>query len=228
MTRRPLHNFVVAATLVLLGARGYSQEPQAPDWLVIPGERVGPITAETSAASLEAAFGVENVRRTEINVGEGLKVPGSVVFPDDAARRIEVVWADASRNTPTEVRINGESSLWETAEGISLGSSLRDIERLNGFPFRLTGFAFDYAGTIVDCGHGRLKMLGCSAADDIEQAPRSRLLTLRLAASDAATATREYRQVLGDRTFSSGHPAMQVLNPRVYQMIVLLRSRPND
>jgi len=37
---------------------------------------------------------------------------------------------------------------------------------------------------------------------------------------EATHATREYQAILGDRYFSSGHPAMQKLNPRVYEMIV--------
>ena len=32
----------------------------------------------------------------------------------------------------------------------------------------------------------------------------------------------EYSEVIGERDFSSGHPAMQALNPSVYEMIVFL------
>jgi hypothetical protein len=110
--------------------------------------------------------------------------------------------------------------VWQTAEGISLGSTLREIEHLNGFPFKLTGFAFDYAGTIIDCGRGLLTMVGCSVADDFKRAQQDRLVVIRLRPEVTATGAPEYRQVQGDRPFSSGHPAMQALNPRVYQMIV--------
>jgi hypothetical protein len=203
---------VLLAIVALVSAAGHCQ-PSDMDWLIVPGERVGPITAETSEASLHALFGAEHIRRTDVQLGEGTTTPGTVIFPDDAGRRMEIVWSDSARAVPKEIRLTGGSSMWRTAEGISLGSTLRDIERLNRFPFRLLGFAWDYAGTIVDCGRGRLTMLGC-------QQPR--WLIVRLTPDRTAMDQPEYNQVLGDRVFSSGHPAMQSLNPRVYQMVVAI------
>lgn len=189
------------------------------DWLIVPGERVGPITPTTSEKLLETFFGPENVERTDMYVGEGFTEPGSAVYPRDASRRIEVVWTDDARTTPREVRLTGNSTNWSTREGISLGSTLKEIEHLNGWPFRLVGFAFDYGGTITGCGHGRLRMLGCVDRDGTIQ---GRLVILRLAPSAEGRALPQYREVIGDKDFSSGHPAMQTLNPSVYQMIVFL------
>ena len=207
----------VFALLTLVGADAYSQQPEQ-DWLIIPGERVGPITAETSDASIDALFGPNNVQRGDVYLGEGFTAAGTVVYPDDAARRVEIVWSDNARTTPKEIRLTGETSAWRTAEGLSLGSTLREIEHLNGFPFKLAGFGFDYGGTVVDCGRGQLMMVGCSG--DAARAPTGRLLVMRLRPGASAIAAPEYRQVVGDRVFSSGHPAMQALNPRVYQIIV--------
>jgi hypothetical protein len=204
-----------AILIALFSVSGHCQQPDA-DWLIVPGERVGAITAETSEAALHALFASEQIRRTDVHLGEGTTAPGTVIFPDDAERRIEIVWSDSARAAPKEIRLSGGSSRWRTAEGLSLGSTLKEIERLNRFPFRLVGFAFDYAGTIVDCGRGRLTMLGC---------PENRRLIVRLAPDSGTRDQPEYRQVLGDRVFSSGHPAMQSLNPRVYQMVVELRRR---
>ncbi|HSF16611.1 MAG TPA: hypothetical protein VLK65_13775 [Vicinamibacteria bacterium] len=195
-----------------------AQQPPT-DWLIVPGERVGRITATTSESELESLFGTDNVEPVDVHIGEGFTEPGAAVFPSDPSRRIEVVWRDEARTSPKELRLLGDSSQWRTSEGISLGSTLQDIERLNGFPFRLAGFAFDYGGTITDCGRGRLRMLGCSDRDGTIQ---GRLVVLRLNPSAESRARAEYRQVLGDRDFSSGHPAMQALNPRVYQMIVFV------
>jgi hypothetical protein len=129
-------------------------------------------------------------------------------------QRIEVVWRDDSHAGVKEVRLTGNATKWRTREGISLGSTLKEIERLNGSPFRLVGFAFDYSGTITDCEGGQLGVLG--------SARTVRLLILRLAPSDEARRRPEYGEVLGDRDFSSSNPAMQALNPSVYQMVVLL------
>jgi hypothetical protein len=209
----------VFALVALFNAVCYSQQAER-DWLIVPGKRVGPITVETSDASLEALFGTDNVQRGDVYLGEGFTAPGTVVYPNDATRRLEVVWSDSARTTPKEVRLSGESSVWRTAESISLGTTLSQIEQLNASPFKLAGFGFDYAGTVVDCDRGRLTMLGCSG--NSERALKGRLVVMRLRPGANATGAPEYRQVLGDHVFSSGHPAMQALNPRVYQMIVFM------
>jgi hypothetical protein len=38
---------------------------------------------------------------------------------------------------------------WRTAEGITIGTPLRELERFNRRPFRLAGFAVDGAGAVV-------------------------------------------------------------------------------
>lgn len=217
MNNRRLQLLLIAWILMHFTS-AQSQQPPS-DWLVVPGERVGPITATTSEAMLETLFGPENIERVDVHLGEGFTEPGTAVYPADATQRIEVVWRDDTRAAVKEVRLTGESSKWKTPEGISLGSTLKEIERLNGFPFRLAGFAFDYGGTITDCGRGRLRILGCA---DRHGVLRGRLVVLRLSPSVEAWRRPEYRLVLGDRNFSSGHPAMQTLNPSVYQMIVFV------
>jgi len=211
--------------MMLLLLCAASAQPIANDWLIVPGERVGPISASTSDAAVQDIFGVENVEAIDVQLGEGFSEPGTAVFPNDALKRIEIVWSDGNRSAPKEIRITGESSSWKTAEGVSLGSTLKEIEQLNGSPFRLLGFAFDYGGTITDCGRGRLLMLGCDSAGSTSQ---ERQIVLRLSPSAEARALLEYRQVIGDREFSSAHPAMQALNPRVYQMIVFISHDPQS
>ena len=207
---------VLIAACILGYVDGVPAQHATSDWLIVPGERVGSITAATSEATLITLFGAENVEPVDVYLGEGFTEPGAAVYPSDPTQRVEVVWRDDAHTGPKEVRLTGESSKWKTAEGISLGSTLQEIERLNGSPFRLAGFAFDYGGTITDCGAGRLSILGCVNRS------QARLVVLRLSPSGEARSRPDYRQVLGDRDFSSGHPAMQVLNPSVYQMIVSL------
>ena len=103
---------------------------------------------------------------------------------------------------------------------LSLGSTLRQIERLNGKPFRLTGFGWDYSGTVVDCNEGRLKEVGCVDPGEPSRGIQGRKLLVRLIPDDEKRINREYQAVLGDREFSSDHPAMQKLNPRIYEMVV--------
>lgn len=207
---------VMVAGFASLFTDAVAQQPPI-DWLIVPGERVGPITAGTSEAMLRSLFGPENVVPGNVYVGEGFSEPGAAVYPDDAMQYLEIIWQDNTRAAVRAVRLTGDSTRWHTAEGISLGSTLKEIEAQNGFPFRLFGFAWDYGGTVAGCGRGRLQLLGCTGDDGSRQ---TRSILLRLQPDVEARALPEYRQVLGEKEFSSGHPAMQALNPGVYQILV--------
>jgi hypothetical protein len=189
------------------------------DWQIVAGERVGLITKTTSELMLESLYQASNIQRTDVELGEGFTEPGTTLFADDPTRRIEILWDNEDRLMPRAIRLTGASSVWHTSEGLSLGSTLKEIDSLNGFPFRLMGFGWDYGGTFVDCGRGRLTFLGCRDSADGQQR-KARLITVRLGPVADARTKPEYLQVMGEKEFSSGHPAMQVLNPAIYQMII--------
>lgn len=195
------------------------------DWTIVPGQRFGPISLNTSEDKLRELFGAGNVHRENIGVGEGETEPGTVVFPN-TTRTLNVFWLDATtRDRIKEIHINGDKSVWKTDKGITLGTALKQLEKLNGRPFSLMGFAWDYAGTIVDCNGGRLKELGCVNPNDSARVLRGRTLLLRLAPTKSvenemtASERKAYKEVMGETVFSSAHPAMQRINPQVYTMI---------
>jgi hypothetical protein len=174
-------------------------------------------TAELDEAELIDRFRAENVVSQEIDVGEGFEEVGTVLFPTSAAERVEILWKNPdTKRMPRAVRIRGRTSRWHTSLGLTLGMTLRDVERLNRVPFRLLGFAWDYEGTVMSWGPGTLGERSPGACrvgarlrpdKDVWDAPSSRLLS----------------QVSGDREFSSGHPAMQELNPTVYEIWLQFR-----
>lgn len=186
------------------------------DWLIVPGERVGPLTASSSAADLIQAYGAENVRDESYPLGEGESEPGTVVFPDDVTKRMVILWNDLEKKQgPLAVRIDGPASLWKTAEGLGVGTTLKRVEELNGKPFRLYGFEWDYGGQLVDSNGGSLKDL---PHEDPEGGFRGGALLLTFQ-PDPPVAEKvpadQYAQVSGDSTFESSHPVMQALDPRV-------------
>lgn len=91
----------------------------ANDWLVVPGERIGPVRASTTKSELIVLFGAEVVKNGEINVGEGV-------------------------------------CRWKTPQGVSIGTTLKELEKLNGGPFKLAGFAWDYEGAIISWEEGKM------------------------------------------------------------------------
>lgn len=191
----------------------------AQNFTIVPGVSVGPITAATSEADLMRIFGKANVKRMQLDVGEGEVLPATAVFPNDPMRMASILWRDPdTRLHPESVRISGGRSLWKTDTGISLGTSLTTIEQLNGRPFIMTGFAWDYEGTVLHADGGKLSALGEFSGEEI----KGQTLMLRLAPAERFRLSAEYRSVMGDEGFFSDNAAMKMINPTVYQMIIEL------
>jgi len=177
--------------------------------------RVGPITLRTTRADLDRFFGEASVKDGTVNVGEGETSPGTFVYQDDPARVLAILWHNPfSPETPSTVSIcdqyRATTCRWRTASGITYGTTLKELEALNRRPFRLMGFAWDGHGTIVSWQGGWLE----------KEAKGCGRFMLRLTPEPDAVKTQEWRQVAGGTEFSSGHPAMQKLNPHVYDMLV--------
>ena len=168
----------------------------------------GPFTADLTEAKLVSIYGAANVRSGDVHFAEGLSEPGAVVFPDAPEDRIEVFWRDAAtRTNPRVIRVTGRQSRWRTRDGITIGSDLKAIERTNRRPFRLLGFGWDYGGTVMSWGAGQLALLDATPCR----------VRIRLTPPEGLA----FKELIGERQFSSGHPAMQKLNPRVYELLLL-------
>jgi hypothetical protein len=188
---------------------------QSNDWRIVPGERIGPIGRTSTLESLKQQFGAANVRSQSIIVSDdGIERASAMVYPDTPSRRLAVVWGEGdAAGHPALVIIcyrqeHGGACEWKTREGITLGTEMQRLERLNGRMFRMSGFGWDYGGGVTSWSGGQLEPL------------KSGGLGLQLE-PDPATATRQpavLHQVMGDHEFSTGHPAMQALHPRVWYL----------
>lgn len=176
------------------------------DTVIIPGERVGPITATTTRSDLSKLVDAAKLTDKQINVGEGETHPSTVVDLG-AERSLTVVWTDDTQTKPASVRELGPA--WKTPEGIGMGTSFNDLKTQLG-PFQFYGFAWDYSGTID------LKGTKLSKYDS--------LLILRINPSTEAVQTyaSDYQALTGDTLFSSDNPHLENLSPQVTDMIVLL------
>lgn len=183
-----------------------SSEVAAADWdtVIVPGERVGPVTAATTYADLVAIFGPEALQDGEIHLGEGFTTLGTVV-DSGRDRHFTVIWADDSRQQVIEVREFG--SAWTTPEGIGPGSSLTDLQRVLG-PFEFSGFGWDYGGTVL--------------LTDTALAAYDGLLFLRLQPDNWDAP--ELAEFIGDRPFAADNPALAALNLTVDTVVVRLEN----
>jgi hypothetical protein len=195
------------------------QAIEASDTLIVPGTRVGAITKSASYDSLRKLYGDRQVTPHLVEMGEGFVCHGSRISFEDGDS-LELTWADSAvRAGVTEVHINGQR--WQTKDGLRFAMTLAELERLNGQAFTLTGFGWDYGGTVLSWNGGALERT-------LPQNSDLRIL-VRLGPDPGdreLVSAQEWAQVSGDRDFSSAHPVMQKLNPRIYNLTVTLSDSP--
>ncbi|MCR4340124.1 MAG: hypothetical protein NUW01_09610, partial [Gemmatimonadaceae bacterium] len=118
-------------------------------WLFASDPADDAVHASDTEATLRARYGAGNLASERIHLGESQTVPGTVIFPNDSSRRLTVIWEDSvARTRPTRVTIGSRRTRWFVIPGVSIGTSLSELESLNGKPFKLFGFSWDYAGTV--------------------------------------------------------------------------------
>lgn len=162
-----------------------------------------PVRRGDTRASLIERMG-KDARVEEVAGPEGMDFDALVLWPDDPARRLEVIFMDDAMTERGSVRIYGEASDWRAA-GLGLGSTLAEVEARNGGPFTLMGFEWDYGGLVMDWLGGELERLpgGCRAgahmgyADETGEVPMS---------------------LVGDVELRSDLPAMRELQPEVAEL----------
>ena len=190
------------ATLILISI--FSVVTHAEDlWGVIPGHSFGKITKLTSFKSLQEIYGKNNVIHNNISIGEGEYRKGITIFPNEETKRAEILLN--KKGFPSRVQIYARKTLWHTSEGITINTSLKELEVINAKEFNMLGFGWDYSGTVVDWLAGNLSKYKGSLI--VRLKPKSR----------------NYSNILlGDKVISSKQKEMKILNPTVYQFSVNL------
>jgi hypothetical protein len=183
------------------------------EWHLDPRDSSAIIAAQSSEAELRERFGQGAIDATRIELGEGETAPGTLLFPRDSLRRTEIVWQDTvARRRPARIILRGDRSRWEVGPGISLSTSLSQLEQLNGRPFTLAGFGWDYAGVVTSWNGGALDSSLAGVKLYLDPGP-------------AQYESTPYSQVLGDQDYSSDLPAMHQLSPKVRTIFIDFDSR---
>jgi hypothetical protein len=122
----------------------------------------GAFARDSSHIRLAQVFGSNNVVFDEVDGPDSSRLPASILFPKDPARRLEVLWNNQTSRSGTQlVVINGRSN-WSAPRGLKLGLQLAALEKINGKAFKLTGFAQD-GSTVAGWEGGAMAKLagGC-------------------------------------------------------------------
>lgn len=176
-------------------------------YLIVPGERFGAIRADSTKVSLTAHFGTDKVKAESVHLAEGEHTPGLVIFPEDAPARVEVTFHNDGEGVVEMIQIAGDGSLWATEEGITLGTPLAVLEQVNGVPFEISGFNWDYGGSVIDWKGGKLEGLHVTLSHD-----------------SSALSEEESRSISGDQAIRSNDPVLRKAEPTVSKIQLLFPS----
>ncbi len=166
----------------------------------------GPFSKDSSMLKLAMVFDSRNVTFTEVDVN-GTKVGASILFSKDPKRRLEIWWSNPSRSDTYLILINGQST-WSAPDGMKLGLTLADVQKLNKKPFKIKGFDKDNIATVDDWDGGALATIpgGCKFGISLQADPK--------ASADDISA------LPADKEFSSDDATMRAVKPKVSEILI--------
>jgi hypothetical protein len=141
----------LTATLLMLGAAPAFASEIGCD---------GVFKESATLADFEAAFGKENVVTGEVPGPEGITMIATTIFPGDPQKEMQVRWWD-EENVKYFAGVTlapGDTG----PGGVKIGMPIAEVQAINGEPFGLFGFFWDYGGG-ASFESGRLSALtgGC-------------------------------------------------------------------
>lgn len=195
------------------------EETPANDFVCVPGERVGIITATTTLADLEAKFGKDVLARDTVYIGEGYFEIGTILYKG-TPNELQILWKDTTnfKNPATlmvgrNAEANPTQTQWHTDTGIKVGTTLKELEKVNGKAFNFSGFGWDYGGSVADWDGGKLM-----EADGVSY------FTCVLGYNyDDQSLSPLVDKLLGDSMFRSSQAEAQKLNPAIINFQISFR-----
>lgn len=171
----------------------------------------GPFAKDTTHAKLLTEFGTKNVAFKDVEVTRGVLTKASVVFDNDPTRRIVIYWKDEkARTKPASVSVEAPST-WTGPGAVRNGLTLKDLEKMNGGSFSMTGFG--------GIGGGEISKLGGAFAD----LPGDCTLKIRLEPGIANPLPPRFASVTGDQLIASKNLILRRVRPQVVQWSINYR-----
>lgn len=114
------------------------------DATIILGKRVGPIEKGMTLFGLKTLFGGGKVKAADIEIGEGETMAGAKLF-EGTGKELEIIFnPEGDEKEIWDINIIGKD--WKFENGLKLGMPLTEVEKINGGPFGVLGFGWDYGG----------------------------------------------------------------------------------
>ena len=193
---------LLALSLALIAAPAMAKDKAKP----APGAPVavtceGVFGPKSSDALVRETFGEDNVETGTVYGVEGIELKATTVYPDDPDRMMQFNWWD-------EEKLDYLSSLelapsQETPTGVKIGMSVGEVEAINGEPFTIGGFWWDYGGgAVFEKGALGNPESGCG-------------FWIRFAPMDEYPEDIDVTPVSGEVTVPSSEPLLETLDVRV-------------
>lgn len=188
----------------LFAAVLHASEIDSTDNTIVLGQRVGLIKPGMSAAELEKAYGKAHVKQEEIDGAEGETIPGARLFAG-TDRELEITFdpENEKQKIVFDVRVIGTA--WKFENGLKAGMTIEEVEKINGKPFKISGFGWDYGGYANFEGGKLFQKVNLSFEPITEEVP-------------------EY--LIGDKELSSSDKKLRAAKPVVTEPISVFMKLP--
>jgi len=119
---------------------------------------VGDIELGDDFKTIEEKVGRQNISQDSLFLEGGFQGIFTTLWKGQD-KEVKIHWKEKEVpfKTIDYLEIDRPDSPYQFTNGIKIGTSLKEIEKLNGLPLNLYGFGWDYGGTFIDFGQGKLQ-----------------------------------------------------------------------
>ncbi len=153
--------------------------------------------------SLIVKFGSENIILDTQIIYQMDTLDASILYPNSKNQ----VYIFYQGEQIQDVRISGEYSQWITSSGLYLGQSLKDVQEINQMHFTISGFGWNYGGTVISWEGG---VLGGNNL--------SHLVKFKNQEDLNGVSEENFMEVKGDLEFDIRHETIQNLDPKLVEI----------
>ncbi len=190
---------LAALTAALLAAAPAVAKEKMTDEPIACSGVFGP---DSSEALVKKTFGADNVVTGMVYGPEGSELIATTVFGDDDNKVMEFFWFDEDNLTYlSDVRLSPSQT---APGGVRIGMSVAEVEALNGAPFKVGGFWWDYGG-YANIEEGAL-------ADELDGGC---YLSIRFSPSDDFAGMVDLTPIAGEVQIASGEKLLEEVDTRV-------------
>jgi hypothetical protein len=189
-----------------------SQEPAAVsetrDFLIVPGQRIGPMKLTTSEEALIRLYGPGNVGRSTVRT-TGTNTETCTVLMAGTNNELRITWKDETHARIKAIYLDKPNSSWLSAQGLRVGMGLMDLTKANKSPISFYGFNWEYGGTVSSYRNGVLGKY-------------EKYFYAVLLPRNSQQAAGSLRNFQGDQIFSSNKEGIEQLDLVVSRLVIYL------